>query len=198
MTHNGHFYSTLCINANHQNIIQMTMNKSLSLLLVLFLTLSGCNKIDDLLTFSISSQTTIRLENTLTPSLPFEIATPDVTTDANQKFQNNNTKADLVKDVRLEELKLTITNPANKTFSFLKSIHIFISTNSTDEIELAYLDDISSTATEIILIPTKEKLDTYVKASSYKLRTTIITRETLSTGVDLKLNSKFKVTAAAL
>lgn len=176
----------------------MTMNKSLSLLLVLFLTLSGCNKIDDLLTFSISSQTTIRLENTLTPSLPFEIATPDVTTDANQKFQNNNTKADLVKDVRLEELKLTITNPANKTFSFLKSIHIFISTNSTDEIELAYLDDISSTATEIILIPTKEKLDTYVKASSYKLRTTIITRETLSTGVDLKLNSKFKVTAAAL
>jgi hypothetical protein len=57
-----------------------------------------------------------------------------VTTNSN----NNNTKADLVKDVTLTSLKLTITNP-DKTFSF--KVGYTISTDANDEIELAFLDD---------------------------------------------------------
>jgi hypothetical protein len=43
----------------------------------------------------------------------------------------------------LKELTVTITDPANKTFSFLKSIRLYISTDA-NEIELAYKDDINS------------------------------------------------------
>jgi len=77
-------------------------------------------------------------------SLPFEIPTPDITTNSEQELNNNNTKANLVKDVSLEELKLTIVSPSGKTFSFLKSVHIYISTNDDDEVELAYKDNIES------------------------------------------------------
>jgi hypothetical protein len=56
--------------------------------------------------------------------------------------------------VRLKELTVTITDPANKTFSFLKSIRLYISTDN-DEIELAYKDDINSTSNTLTLTPTE-------------------------------------------
>lgn len=171
--------------------------KTLISLLVAIL-LAGCHKIDDLLTFYISEQSSFRVESSAPLNLPLDIATPDVTTNSNQEFKNNNTSASLVKDVKLDNVKLTITNPSGKTFSFLKSVYVYISTSSSDEIELAYQDDIVSTATTVDLVPTKEKLDTYVKASSYKLRTKIVTRETLSQPVDVRVDMKFKVTAAPL
>jgi hypothetical protein len=87
--------------------------------------------------------------------------TPEVTTNSSAEFENNNTKADLVKDVKLKELTLTITDPTAKTFSFLKSIHLYISTDSNDEIELAFKDDINSTSSTITLTTTAAKLDKY-------------------------------------
>jgi hypothetical protein len=165
-----------------------------SLIILLF---SGCNKIDDLLTFTISDESTIRIENNSPLTLP-DIVTPDITTNSSTEFQNNNTRADLVKDVRLEEVKLTITSPSNRTFSFLKTIRIFISTNSSDEMEIASAVDIASSANTIDLTTTDERLDVYVKADSYSLRTEVITREILTQDVDIRVNLKFKVSANAL
>ena len=172
--------------------------KHAAIFLFTLLGVLSCKKIDDLLTFRISHETTFTLQSASPLNLPFEVQTPDITTNANQEFQNHNTRADLVKDVRLEEVKLTLVSPSDKTFSFLKSIQIFISTNQSDEIVLASAENISSTTTTLNLEPTSEKLDSYVKASSYKLRTSVITRETLTQDVDIKMNIKFKVTADAL
>jgi hypothetical protein len=170
------------------------------LLLVLLLATSvfGCKSVDDLLTFTISHETNFTVANSSPLNLPIELQTPDVTTNSSQEFGNHDTKAELVKDVKLESVKLTITDPTGKTFSFLKSIHIYISTNSNDEIELAYADNIVSTTNILDLTTTDKKLDTYVKASSYKLRTQLITKETLTQDVDIKMNLKFKVTADPL
>lgn len=158
----------------------------------------GCKEVDDLLTFTISDQVTMTVPSNSPFNLPVEIATPDVTTNSSQKFANNNTQASLVKDVKLQELIMSIQSPAGKTFSFLKSIQIYISTTSGNEILLASLDNIPTSVTSISLTPTREKLDTYAKASSYKLRTSIVTRETLTQSIDLKTDLKFRVTAAPL
>jgi hypothetical protein len=170
------------------------MNKLIPFSLVLFLVF-GCKSVDDLLTFTISHETNFTIANSAPLNLPVELQTPDVTTNSSQDFSNHDTKAELVKDVRLQQLKLTITNPTGKTFSFLKSIHVYISTNSSNELELAYLDNIASTASTLDLQTTDKKLDEYVKASSYKIRTQIVTKETLTQDVDIKMNLKFKVTA---
>jgi hypothetical protein len=164
------------------------------LVMALFFCL-GCDKVDQLLTFTITDDTAIRIESTSPLNLPFEIPTPDITTNSNQEFQNNNTRADLVKDVTLQELKLTITNPTGRNFSFLKAVHLFISTNQSNEIELASLDNINTQANTITLIPTTRKLDEYIKASHYKLRTRIVTRETLTQAVDVRVDLRFRVTA---
>ncbi|RTY77972.1 hypothetical protein EKM05_13675 [Flavobacterium sp. GSP27] len=155
----------------------------------------SCNVIDDLLTFSIDNQTTVTIPSGFPVNTSLELVTPDVPSNSSTAFENNNTNAELVKDVKLKEMKLTVTNPANKSFSFLKSIHIYISTNDSDEIELAFLDDINATSNTLSLTCTTEKLDKYVKASSFKLRTKAITKEAITQDISIKADMKFQVTA---
>lgn len=169
--------------------------KTIAITALIFLLTISCNEVDKLLTFTISDETSFKVDAGSSLNIPFEIPTPDVTTNSTTEFNNNNTNVDLVKDVKLDELKLTITDPADKTFSFVKSVHMYISTNSSDEIELAYQDNISSTTNTLNLTCTTEKLDKYIKAQSYKIRTSVTIRETLTKEVTIKARMSFKVTA---
>jgi hypothetical protein len=157
--------------------------------------ITSCSVIDDLLTFSVDNQTTFKIESSFPLGTATSIFAPDVTTNSSATFENNNTKADLVKDVTLTSLKLTITEPSNQSFSFLKSVTLYISTDANDEIELAFLKDINSASNIIELIPNKVKLDKYIKASSYKIRTEAVLKETLTQDISIKADMKFKVTA---
>ena len=169
--------------------------KIFAILTILSLSIISCNAVDKLLTFTISNSTTFKVPSGGLLNSPFEVVTPEVTTNSSSEFKNNNTRTDLVKDVRLNELKLSITSPANMTFSFLKSVHMYISTDANDEIELAYQDNINSTTNTINLTCSSEKLDKYIKAPSYKIRTKIVTKEANSNDIEVKADMKFKVTA---
>ncbi|KAF2508359.1 hypothetical protein EYY60_14610 [Flavobacterium zhairuonense] len=170
-------------------------SKLIALTVCLSLFLTSCDAVDDLLTFTISNNTSITIKSTSPINLPSEIITPEVTTNSSAEFQNNKTKASLVKDVKLRSLKLSISDPSDKTFTFLKSVHLYISTTNSDEIELAYQDNIMSTSNTIDLICTDQKLDQYIKADSYKIRTKVTLKETLTKDVTVKADMKFKVTA---
>lgn len=170
----------------------MKKNIILSILAVF---LFSCSLVDKLLTFTISDSTSIKIESGLPIGTPFEFTTPEVTSNSSSEFENNNTKADLVKEVTLKDLKLTITDPSDKNFSFLKSVRIYISTDANDEIELAYLEDINTTNNTIELNPTAAKLDKYVKASSYKIRTKAVTKESITKDITMKADLRFNVTA---
>jgi hypothetical protein len=170
-------------------------SKLIALSIFLAVVLSSCNAVDNLLTFNISNQTSIKINSNSPINLPSEIITPDVTTNSSTEFKNNNTKADLVKDVKLKSLKLTIDSPEGKTFTFLKSVHLYISTTNSDEIELAYQDNINSSSNMIDLVCTDKRLDQYIKADNYKIRTQVTLKETLTQDVTIKANMDFKVTA---
>ncbi len=161
---------------------------------ILFSSIS-CKKIEDLLTFNINVENNFTIGASGPINIPVEILTPQVTTNSTQQFQNNNSNVNKVKDIKLKKVDLQIVSPAGKTFSFLESVHIYVSTNANDEIELAYLDNISSSATAISLIPTSASLDKYVKASSYSLRTKIVTKQALTQNVEVKNLCQFQVTA---
>jgi len=169
--------------------------KLITLSLFLSLFLSSCDAVDDLLTFNISNEASIKIKSTSPINLPTEILMPDVTTNSSVQFENNKTKASLVKDVKLRSLNLSISDPADKTFTFLKSIHLYISTTDSDEVELAYQENINTTANTIDLICTDKKLDQYIKADSYKIRTKVTLKETLTKDVTVKADITFRVTA---
>lgn len=170
-------------------------SKLIALTLCLSVFLTSCDAVDDLLTFTISNNASIKIKSSSPINLPSEIITPDVTTNSSAEFENNKTKANLVKDVKIRSLKLTISDPSDKTFTFLKSIHLYISTTDSDEIELAYLDNINTSNNTIDLVCTDARLDRYIKADSYKIRTQVTLKETLTKDVTVKADMKFKVTA---
>lgn len=172
--------------------------KLYALFIFLGLTIISCSIIDNLLSFNISKQYSFEIPSGIPVGVPISASTPEMTNDTNQEFENNNSNVNLVKDVRLKELKLTITDPTEQTFSFLKSVHLYISTTNDNEIEIAYLDDINSTENYINLISTNKKLDQYIKASSFKIRASTVTKETIANNISITADMKFRVTADPL
>ena len=158
----------------------------------------GCNDVGELLSFQLSDTASFRIESSSAINLPFEVPTPEVTTNSTQRFQNHHTKAEFVRDVKLKELSITVTEPATKSFSFLKSIHLYISTDELEEVELAFLEDINTTSNHLVLAPVEHKLDEYVKSPSYRVRTEIVTRETITEDVEVRADITFNVMADPL
>jgi hypothetical protein len=171
------------------------MKANLILIAVILFGLSACSNLDDLLTFRINHTVNMEIPAASPVNLPVEIPTPQVTTNSQQAFENNNTNASLVKDVKLEDIQLTITQPSNKNFNFLKSIQLYIATDEQSEILLAHLDEIPVNVSSISLTATTQKLDAFVKSSRYQIRTSIVTKETLTQDIDVRADLVFKVTA---
>lgn len=175
------------------------MKKALLLApLALLLLIVGCKKIDQLLTFYIEDSQNIRIPATPLFGTVVSLTPLTVTNKSEETFKNNNTKADFVKDVSLNKLALTITDPNGQNFDFLQKIEIFISTNANDQIRLAYLDQVPRGVNSIELLSTNARLDAYLKAPSYTLSTKVTTSQALAKDVTVRADSRFKVTASPL
>ena len=166
----------------------------LPLLLLLFV---SCEKINDLLTFEITSSETIKIPASGLIDAPL-IAPVPVPVNSQQSFENNNTKADLVRDVRLVKLTLTIVDPAAENFDFLDNIRIYIGTSGEDRILLASLDEVPTGVSTIDLVSANAQLDNYLKASSYTLYTEVGLRSNVAHELTVQADSRFQVTADPL
>lgn len=167
-------------------------------LLVLLTLLSSCDKIDKLLTFTIEDSQSVKIAT----GFPINVVTPvspiTVPTRSDEKFKNENTTTNLVKDVKLDRLTLTVTDPSSENFDFLSSISLYISTDGNDRILLASQDNVPMGVNTIQLTPTTEKLDKYIKAGSYTLSTEARIRKAISKDITIRADSRFKVTADPL
>ncbi|MDN4166744.1 hypothetical protein QWY31_14630 [Cytophagales bacterium LB-30] len=173
--------------------------KKYFLLLTFAALFQSCNKKDELLTFRFDSSVDFTVPSAAGVNLPVSIPTPDVQSGAQQSFQNNNTRADLVKNVVLEEIELSITNPPGQDFGFLKEVHLFISASGLPEREIAYATNIPENAgTKLALETTDVALDEYVKQSTYDIRTEVVIREAFFQDVDITADMVFRVTADIL
>ena len=166
-------------------------------MLILGFITQGCTKLSQLLKFEISNTENITIPATTLLNVPV-IAPVPVTVNSEESFENNKTKASLVKDVVLKKLTLTITDPASESFNFLKSIRIYIGTDQSDKVLLASLDNIPMNISTIELISNNSKLDKYIKAESYTLYTEVSLRSTIGNELTVRADSKFQVTADPL
>ncbi len=165
-------------------------------LALLFITASSCDTVDEWFTFEINHSTEIKVESNVIPfDPPANMPTPDITTNAEQSFENNNTRKHLIKDIKLKSLKVSVQEPPDKTLSFLKEIYVYISTDTYEELLIAESTDIPKDAKSISLKTTDKSLDKYVKSEKYNLRTQIVTREVITSDVTLDVDLTFLVTA---
>lgn len=175
------------------------MFKQFSSLLFSCLVLFSCKAIDKLTMFDVDYQTTFSVSSTTLIDAPFSLFTPEVTTESESTFEENDTRKDLIESIKLKTIKLTLTSPEEGDFNFLREIHIYIESENTSEVEIAYLIDLENTNSKIIELTTSnQELKDYIKDDSYTLRVKSITDETLSQNHNITIDTKFRVDAEIL
>jgi hypothetical protein len=163
---------------------------------MLILFIGGCAK-NGLTEFDLGYQTSFTIPSTTGINIPLSVLTPDITTNSSAEFKNKGTNSSLVKEVRLTSAVLTITDPPGKTFSFLKSVHIFISANGSPDLEIAYADVVPNQS-QLTLISTGVILDPYIKADKFKISAKVVTKETILQDITILCNLSFHVKAGLL
>ena len=165
--------------------------------IILLTGLFSCKKIAESLTeFDITYHSSATIPATISLNVPFDIPLPPVTTNTEEEFENNNTHKDLVKEIYLKTLELTVTDPADGDFGFLRNIEIYISADGLREKKIAWKlnipDNVGGT---LELETTSDDLKEYLFKDKFKLRVRATTDRLITRDYDIDIKSVFHVRA---
>ncbi len=175
--------------------------KKLILLAVAFIaiTFTSCDELDKFTTFEMDFTSSITVPASAGINLPFDLFSQDITTNSESTFGSNNTNKELLQEVKLKEMTMTITSPSSQRFDFLKEIHIYISADGLSELEIASKTDIpDNIGTELELDVNENDIKEYIKKDKFKLRVKTTTDEFLNEDVQIEVFQKFFVNAEVL
>ncbi len=166
---------------------------------MIMLTYSSCKEVDKLTHFYMDYTSNITVESTFFIDIPFDVWTPDIPTNSEETFQNNDTRTDLIEEITLTEMKMNITSPVSQSFDFLKSIEIYISAEGVEEKKIAWYDNIPQTGLLTISLETADdNLEEFIKKDEYKLRSRTVTRQLISVSTEIEILNTFFVDAKIL
>ncbi len=169
------------------------------LILILPILFFGCEELAQLTQFNMPYDTSITISTTTQIDLPIDIGTPPITTNAESTFSANGTNPDLIEEIKLTELVLTVVDPASGDFGFLKEITIYIDADGLSEVEIASSGQVSPSAgAELSLTTTDVDLKEYLKKDSFSLRISVTTDEAITEDHDIRIDANFFVDAKIL
>ena len=172
--------------------------KKLALIASCLITIAACKDLEKLTEFDMNYSSSITIQKTTGLSLP-SLLTPDMKTNSESEFAVNDTRKDMVEEIILTGLDMTITSPDDQTFSFLKSINVYIVAKDLPEVEIAHQENVSATADhQLSLETTGQDLKEYIIQDKFNLRVETVTDETISRDTDIKIDSRFFVNARVL
>lgn len=165
---------------------------------ILAVLLSNCSKLDELTKFDVDYDTQVTIPSTTGINLPFDVLTPDTETNSESTFESNDTRKDLIEEIKLTKLQLFISSPSDADFSFLESIDIFISADGLEELKIASKVEVPETVSALDLEVSDADLKEYIKKDSYSLRLNTVTDEAMSQDHQVDVKSTFFVDAKIL
>lgn len=168
------------------------------LIVTILFSITACDKLDDLTKFDLEYQSKVTIPATAGVDLPFNVFTPDMETNSESQFEVNNTRKDLIEEIKLTELQMVITSPTNADFGFLNSIEVYISAEGLDEIKIAgkYItENVGNTLdVDVLDIDLKE----YIKKDQFNLRLNTVTDEAIEANHEIDVSASFFVDARVL
>lgn len=177
---------------------QIMIKKSI-LLSALVVFIGSCDRIDELTMFDVEYTTSFTIPSSSIIDLPFDITTPETTTNSEATFENNDTRSDLVESVKLRELRLDLTAPSDGDFNFLNEIEIFINAEGLPEVLIASDLNIEPNGLQSINLDVEDtELREYIRGETYTLRTRTLTDETINEDHDIEVFTRFRVDAEIL
>jgi len=184
-----------------KNICAMRKFALLSALFAGMVLFSSCDKIDKLTQFNLKYDTevTIKSATIVNVNTPFNFYTPAVKTNSESELEVNDSRKDLVEDIKVKELKMTIKAPEGQTFDFLKSIKIFIKAEGLEEKMIAWKTDMTDDGSTTITLETADdNLKDYILEDSFQLRTETVTDQLITQDTQIGINAVFWVDARIL
>jgi hypothetical protein len=158
----------------------------------------SCKKLDKLTQFYIENNSTVTIPANSGINLPFDLFTPDITTNYEEQYSANDTRKDLVDEIKIDKINITVKSPQGANLDFLKSIHVFISADGLDEKEIAWKEDVADGLTSLDLDHTGDNLKQYLMKDKIKLRIKTITDKATKQDITLDLKNRFFVNAKIL
>jgi hypothetical protein len=166
---------------------------------VLLLLLSGCNQLDKLTQFNMVFDETVTIPSATGVDLPADTKIPDIETNSESTFSAHNTHKDLIEEVVLKESKLTITAPGNGDFTFLKSITIYMSADSLEEVKVAWQDTIpANSGNTLTLKTTNVNLKEFILKDSFSFRVNTVIQKVITSDYSIDMHTVFFVDAKIL
>lgn len=175
----------------------MNLNSIISLLLFLVaLTPFSCKKLDKLTQFNMTYEQDFVVQSSTGINLPFNIASPEMETNSESKFSNEDTRKDLIQEIKLTGLKVTLKSPSDGDLKFLNEVEIFINADGLNEAKIAFKYNIPPTVGKVLnLDVTGTDFKEYIKKDEFTLRMKVKTDEIISKDHELNTLSTFFVDA---
>lgn len=162
----------------------------------ILITITGCKKIDKMTNFNMEYNETVVIPASTGINLPFNILTPNVETNSESTFAVNNTRKDLVNEIRLTKLDLRITSPSNGTFSFVRSLSIFLSADGLSETKIAWIENVPSNVGNVLYLDVSgADLKEYIKKDKFTLRLNSVTDELITSDYQINVHAVYQVDA---
>lgn len=159
----------------------------------------SCQKIDRLTQFDLTYHSEVTIPASIPLNVPFDIVTPEITTNTEEDFENHQTHKDLIEEISLKEVELTITDPAGADFDFLNSIEIYIETDDLPAKKIAWKENIPENGARRLRLETSsDDIKEYLLADSFKLKIKTKTDRVLTQDVTIDIKTVFHVDAKIL
>lgn len=169
--------------------------RNIILFLTILFTISSCDKVDELTKFDLEYKSKVVVPGATGINLPFDMLTPEMETNSESQFEVNDTRKDLIEEIKLTKLQLVITAPTNADFNFLKTIEVYISAEGLEEIKIAeeeVAENMGSTLdVDVLDIDLKE----YIKKDEFNLRLNTVTDKVINENHEIDVYSTFFVDA---
>ncbi|MCB9198179.1 MAG: hypothetical protein H6600_06960 [Flavobacteriales bacterium] len=163
------------------------------------LMLTTCKKVDKFTQFNLTYSEQFTIPSSTGINLPFNFNCPDVETNSTQEFEVNDTRKDLIEEIKLITLVLNLDSPTSSDFSFLKSAEIYLNADGLSEVKVAYIEDVSDNVGTILdLTTTNADLQEYVKKDQLQLRLKVITDKVVTSDHIITAHATFYVDAKIL
>lgn len=175
------------------------MKKIILLLTLSSVFLSCKDALDRFTVFNLDFRETVTIQSNTGLNLPFNIFTPDITTNSEASFANNKTRKDLIEDIRLKQMKLTIIEPTSGNFGFLKSISLYLNADGLPEVLIGSKDNIPNNIGNVLELDISDAdLKEYIKKDKFSIRLTTVTDEVITKDYQVEIYSQFRVNAKIL
>jgi hypothetical protein len=133
----------------------------------------------------------------ITIDTPFTIDTPPVETSSSSEYQANKQYIEQVQNVSPKQIVLTITAPDGETFSFLKSVAVYIDAEGLDQTLIAEKNEVADDVGGTLELSTSDaNLAPFIKKDAFTISVTVTTDEVISQDIDVDVNTIMSVSAS--